>query len=98
SQAEQARGDAEAPHAGEGKKHRKRNRERDDQSGAEIAQEDEEHGDDKQPAFKEIPLYRIDDVVDQFRSVVDSTDLYAGRQRLSNFLQLILERPSYFVT
>ena len=70
-QAEQAGRDAEPQHAGEGEQHRQRNGQRDDRARPQVAQEGEQDGDDEQPALEQVLAHRVDDVVDQFRAVVD---------------------------
>ena len=70
-QAQQAAGDAELQHAGEGEQHRQRNGQGDDQPGPQVAEEDEQHRDDQQAALEQVLAHRVDDVVDQLGAVVD---------------------------
>ena len=91
-QAQQAGRDAEPQHPGEGKQHRQRDRQGDDQPCAEIAEEDEQDGDDQQPALKQVLPHRVDHVVHQLGAVVDRLDRHARRQDGSNLLQLVLQR------
>ncbi len=50
-------------HAAEGEEHRQRDHQRGDQRRAQIAEEDEEHGDDQQRTLHKILAYRSDRLV-----------------------------------
>ena len=53
-QAEQAAGDAEAPHAAEGEGQRQRDGQGHHQAGPQVAQEDEQDGDHQQAALEQV--------------------------------------------
>ena len=78
-QAQQAGGDAEAQHAGEGEEHRQRDGQRHDGRRPQVAQEEEQHGDDQQAALEQVAAHGVDDVVDQLGAVVDRLDLARRR-------------------
>ena len=48
-----------------------------------VAQEEEQHGDDQQAALEQVLADGVDDVVDQLGAVVDGLDLDVGGQRLA---------------
>ena len=71
AEAHQAAGDADPQHEIEREEHRERDRRGHDQPRAQVAQEDEEHGDDEQRALEEVRPHRVQHVVDEVRAVVD---------------------------
>ena len=50
-------------------------------AGPQVAEEQEQDGDDQQAALEQVAADRVDDVIDQFGAVVDGLDLDVGRQR-----------------
>ena len=91
TQGEEAGGDAEAQHAIEGDHHRQRDGQGDDHTGAQVAEEDEQDGDDQQAALEEVAAHRVDDVIHQFGAVVDHLDLDARWQEGPQLVELGLE-------
>ena len=95
AQAQQAGGDAGLQHQVAGEQHRERNGRRHDQPGAQIAQEGEQDGDHQQRARQQVVLDGADDVVHQFRAVVEHLELDVLGQHLLHFGQLRLERARH---
>ena len=62
--------------------------------GAKIAEEDEQDGDDHQPAFKQVLPHGVDHMVHQLRAVVDALDRHARRERGAYLFEFVLQRPS----
>ena len=60
-------------------------------AGPQVAQEDEQHGDDQQAALEQVVADRVDDVVDQLGAVVDGLDLDVPAAASLDLVQL---RPS----
>ena len=71
-----------------GEEHRERDGRGDDQAGAEVAEEDEEHGDDEERALEQVRRARCaSTLVDQVGPLVDRVDLDARREALLDLLQ-----------
>ena len=93
AQAHQVRADLlVVHHAGEGEQHRQRNDQRGDQGRADVAEEQEQHGDDQHRAFEQVLLDGGDGLVDQHRPVVDGDCLDAWRQRAVDLYHLLVHR------
>ena len=60
AQAHQAAGDAEVEHQVAGEEHRERDRQRDDQPGPEVAQEDQQDGDDQHAPLGQVAGHGAD--------------------------------------
>ena len=73
---------AEQPHADEAGQHRQRDHGRDDQRGADVAQEEEQDRDDQQRPLDQVLADRVRRAVDDLGLVVERHDGDAGRQRL----------------
>jgi hypothetical protein len=87
AEAHEAPGDAGPEHEIEGEKHRQWDRERDDQSRAEVPEEDEEDGDDEDGALEQVVADGVQHAGDEVCAVVDRLDGDPLRQRLPNFLE-----------
>ncbi len=75
-------------HADEGEQHRERNRERDDQAALQTSEQQEQNGDDEQPAFHQVPGDRV--YGRRTRSVrsYKRFDFHSGRQVSPNVVEL----------
>ena len=82
---------AEPPldHAGHGEKHRERDDERDDECRAPVAEQREEHDDDKQRALGEVRFDRANGAIHEVAAVVEWADDDAGRKFLLHFGELL---------
>ena len=70
AQAHQVRGDAGGHHPAEGKEHRERDGRRDDQPRSQVAEKDEEDGDDEESSLEEVRLHGPNDASHQRSAVV----------------------------
>ena len=91
-EAHQARRDAGGPHEIGGKQHRQRNRQRHDQAGADISQQEEQHADHEQAAFGQIVEHGVERPGDQVRPVVENVEFDPGGQGRADRVQPLLRR------
>src|SRR5579885_584563 len=70
-QAQEAGRDAELQHAGEREQHRQGDGQGDDGRRTQVAQEGEQDGDDQEAALEEVLANRVDDVIHEFRAVIN---------------------------
>jgi hypothetical protein len=78
-EAHQAAGDAGPEHQVEGEQHRQRDRRGHDEAGAQVAEEDEQHGDDEQRALERFFLTVWSTASTSVGALVDRVDFDARR-------------------
>src|SRR5262249_4843504 len=76
---------------GEREQHRQWDGQGDDQPRTQVAEEQEQDGDDEEPTLEQIIANRADHVIDQFGAVIQLDDFDAGRQRRADFVELGVE-------
>ena len=91
AQAQQAGRDAGLQHQIARKQHRERNGRRHHQARPQIAQEREENRDHQQRARQQVVLNGVDDVVHQFRAVIEHLHDHVFGQRLLDFGEFVLQ-------
>ncbi len=96
SERKETGGNPHLPHAEGGKEHRHGDGSGNEETGAQVAQEEKEDGDDENRAGNEVVLHRLDDVIDQFGAVVDGLKNNVFGQRLAHFLQTLFQRRRHF--
>ncbi|MOA04310.1 hypothetical protein D3C78_1238580 [compost metagenome] len=89
AKAHQVGTDLVSEHAGEGEEHGQWNHHGGDQCRADVAQEQEQHGDHQDRALDEVFLHRGDGLVHQRSTVVDGDRDHALGQRAVDLLQLV---------
>ena len=91
AEAHQAAGDPELQHRVEREQHRQRDRQRDDQPRAKVAEEHEQHRDDEQRALEEVVANRVQHRTDQVDPAVDRRHLDVLGQAVANLIEPRLE-------
>lgn len=97
SEAHQVGRDAEQPHEDEGEEHRERDDRRHDQSGADVAQEENQDEEDDDRPFDQVADHGRDVAVDELRAVQIGADGDPFGQHLLDFGHPILQLPGHHV-